>query len=121
MHEREREHLQTEHSRMQTDDARVRALEYCRPWMERTGWPKTHQGVRRRMLLSLSYPPDAFQYVALRVIGRSEDSAELISARSHERKVANIVTAVDSMLDRCKEAVNHTGRPILCWLRTVSP
>jgi hypothetical protein len=56
-----------------------------------------------------------------RVIGRSEDGAELISPRSHERKIANVVITVDSTLDRRKETVNHTGRPILCRLRTVSP
>jgi hypothetical protein len=121
MHERECEHLQAEQPRMRTDDAGVWTLECYRPWMERTGWPKTYQGVRRDMLLSLSYPPDAFQYAAPRVLGRDEDGAELISPRSHERKIANIVTAVDIMLDRCKETVNHTGRPILCWRRTVNP
>jgi hypothetical protein len=94
MYEREREHLQAEHSRMRTDDAGVRTLECCRPWMERTGWPKTYQGIRRDMLLSLSYPPDAFQYAAPRVLGRSKDGAELISPRSHEKKIANILTTV---------------------------
>jgi len=72
------------------------------------------------MLLSLSYPPDAFQYAAPRVLGRSKDGAELSSPRSHERKIANIVTTVDIMLDQCKETVNPTSRPILCWLWTVN-
>jgi hypothetical protein len=39
----------------------------------------------------------------LESLGRDKDSAELIGLRSHERKIANIVTAVDIMLGRCKE------------------
>jgi hypothetical protein len=123
MHDREREHFQAEQSRVRMDDTGVQALECYRRWMERTSWPKTYRGVRRDILLSLSLPdpPHAFPYAAPTVLSRGEDDAELTSPRSHERKIAKIMTAVDIMIDRCKESVNHAGRPILCWLRTVNP
>ncbi|KAE8550154.1 hypothetical protein EYB25_006375 [Talaromyces marneffei] len=49
----------------------------------------------------------------------SPGEADLVSPAADERVIWRIAYAVDSMLDRCEETMRHTGRPILCWLRTL--
>ena len=31
------------------------------------------------------------------------------------------MASVDRMLDRCEETMQHTGRSLLCWLRSTKP
>ncbi|QGA21644.1 hypothetical protein EYB26_009355 [Talaromyces marneffei] len=51
----------------------------------------------------------------------SPGEADLMSPAADEQVIWRIVHAVDSMLDRCEETMQHTSRPILCWLRTFQP
>ena len=38
-----------------------------------------------------------------------------------EARIGLLMVAVDRMLDRCEETMQHTGRTLLCWLRSIKP
>lgn len=44
-----------------------------------------------------------------------------MSPRDDEARIALVMVAIDHMLDRCEETMQHTGRTILCWLRSTKP
>lgn len=50
--------------------------------------------------------------------GSNHTDPELVSPRDDEVKIALLTVAVDYMLDHCEETMQHTGRTILCWLRS---
>jgi Orsellinic acid/F9775 biosynthesis cluster protein D len=119
---------QREHSRA-VDQAHIRntsptapTFAGTRPWMERTRWEVTYQGVRCDILQSLTIMPWGSPPVD-HILGPGLDSpvAELVSPREDEAKIALLMGAVDHMLDRCEETMQHTGRTLLCWLRSTKP
>ncbi|KAH9203136.1 hypothetical protein DL95DRAFT_377907 [Leptodontidium sp. 2 PMI_412] len=90
--------------------------------MERTRWEITYQGFRRDILRSLTEMPCGSPWTD-HVLGQSSNPAdpELVSPQDDEAKIALLMVAVDYMLDRCEETMRHTGRTILCWLRSTKP
>jgi hypothetical protein len=90
--------------------------------MERTRWEITYQGFRRDILRSLTEMPWGFPPTD-HVLGPSSNPAdpELVSPQDDEAKIALLMVAVDHMLDRCEETLQHTGRTLLCWLRSTKP
>jgi hypothetical protein len=90
--------------------------------MERTRWEITYQGFRRDILRSLTEMPWNSPWMD-HVLGQSSNPAgpELVSPQDDEAKIALLMVAVDHMLDRCEETMRHTGRTLLCWLRSTKP
>jgi hypothetical protein len=90
--------------------------------MERTRWEITYQGFRRDILRSLTEMPWGSPPTD-HVLGPSSNPAdpELVSPQDDEAKIALLMVAVDHMLDRCEETMQHTGRTPLCWLRSTKP
>jgi len=113
IHERERERLRLdEEARSLSTDTGMRTLAGIRPWMERTRWLSTYQGVRRDILQRLAQMPLCNRGVADRFLGRGSSTADpdIVSPRQDEQKIGTLLLLVDRMLDRCEETVRHTGR-----------
>ncbi|MCJ1360905.1 MAG: hypothetical protein MMC33_010915 [Icmadophila ericetorum] len=53
--------------------------------------------------------------------GSSPTDPDLASPQEDEAKIALLMLAVDHLLDCCEETMRHTGRTILCWLRSTKP
>ncbi|KAL5371137.1 hypothetical protein DPSP01_014468 [Paraphaeosphaeria sporulosa] len=79
-------------------DTGTQTLQSTGPWMERTRWPITYQGVRR----------DAH---GLDVTSPSKD----------EQRIWHLTEAVQAVLGRREETMRRTGRPLWCWLVTTRP
>jgi hypothetical protein len=119
----QREHARAEEQkRIHSTNTTAPTLAGTRPWMERTRWEITYRGCRRDILRSLTEMPWGSP-PADHVLGRSSNPAdpELVSRQDDEAKIALLMVAVDHMLDRCEETMQHTGRTILCWLRSTKP
>jgi hypothetical protein len=43
---------------------------------------------------------------------------ELVCLQDNKAKITLLIVAVDHILDRCEETIRHTGRTLLCWLRS---
>ncbi|KAL5434706.1 hypothetical protein PMIN06_011321 [Paraphaeosphaeria minitans] len=118
---REREHTRRkEQQRIAMADTGSQAMQNTGPWMERTRWPITFQGVRRDMLLSLAEIPTNHDAVDF-AIGPTDGTIGVISPSRDEKKIWHLTQAVQLVLDRCEETMRHTGRPLLCWLVTTPP
>ena len=74
-----------------------------RPWMERTRWEITYQGVRWDILRSLTEMPWGSPSVEY-ILGTGSSSVypELVSLRTDKAKIILLTVAVDRMLDRCE-------------------
>ncbi|KAH8750132.1 hypothetical protein F5882DRAFT_488086, partial [Hyaloscypha sp. PMI_1271] len=120
-HQRERARAE-EQKRIHSTNTTAPTLAGTRPWMERTQWEITYRGCRRDILRSLTEMPWGSPS-ADHVLGRSSNPAdpELVSPQDDEAKIALLMVTVDHMLDRCEETMQHTGRTILCWLRSTKP
>lgn len=94
------------------------------PWLERTGWEDTYQGMDRLMLSKLIEMPrrKAGPPVRMHLPCRQSDvgSGELRSA-DDEHKIAMILDLFDKVMDRCEETASKTSRGLLCWLRSSRP
>src|SRR6187402_299577 len=90
--EREHMHLEREDQpRVYSTDTGTRTLAATGPWMDRTRWPITYQNVRR----------DIGQ-------GLRDSDKNLWSCWQDEQKISCLMGAVDRMLDRCEETMQHT-------------
>lgn len=90
--------------------------------MERTRWETTYQGFRRDLLLDLAEMPQASPSTHYSLgPGPKPMDPELVSPRDDEAKIALLLVAVDRVLDRYEETMQHTGRTLLCWLRSTKP
>tara|TARA_R110002003_G_scaffold127_12_gene11994 strand:- start:705 stop:1181 length:477 start_codon:yes stop_codon:yes gene_type:complete len=124
------EHLKTvrEHEQARREEQRRAALtdmgaptlQNTGPWIERTRWPITYQGVRRDILFCLAEVPATHEAVNF-TIGQSEDEANVTSSSEDVNKIWHLTQAVQYVLDRCEETMRRTGRPLLCWLITMRP
>ena len=124
MHERERKRLESRsQARAYSQDTGPETLATTRPWMERTRWAITYNGVRRDVLQALAEVPSAPPYTTDHFLGHGthDIDPEILSPRQDEQKIAALMTAVDLMLDRCEETMQHTSRILLCWLRSTKP
>ncbi|KAF4337559.1 telomere-associated helicase [Fusarium beomiforme] len=94
------------------------------PWLERTGWEDTYQGMNRLMLSKLIEMPrrKAGPAVQMHLPCRQSDagSSEPRSA-DDEHKIAIILDLFDKVMDRCEETARKTSRGLLCWLRSSRP
>ncbi|KAH6689252.1 hypothetical protein BKA61DRAFT_717673 [Leptodontidium sp. MPI-SDFR-AT-0119] len=120
---RQRERARAEEQeRTQSTNTIAPTLAGTRPWMERTRWEITYQGFRRDILRSLTEMPWGSPWID-HVLGPSSNPTDLglVSPQDDEAKIALLIVAVDHVLDRCEETMQHTGRTILCWLRSTKP
>jgi Fe-S-cluster containining protein len=99
-----------------------------KPWLERTGWEQTYQGVDRELLQNLTVVPSPAtlrQGLVLtanrNVSSQLQPEEQMISSAHDERKIAALVAAVDAVMDRCEQTARTTSRSLLCWLRSVRP
>ncbi|KJZ69387.1 hypothetical protein HIM_11226 [Hirsutella minnesotensis 3608] len=96
------------------------------PWMNRTEWDETYKHVDRDLLSALTRPPPLTHhfngrgYLLRQQVVDGKDR-NLLSPPQDERRIAAIVSFLDTMLDRCEETVKKTSRNILCWLRSTRP
>jgi hypothetical protein len=97
----------------------VKELELTSPWMERTKWAHVYEGTRRDLLLRISEVRKSWSYNQDFPIGQ-HDGVNLVSKRSDEQKIWQLMAALDRALDRCEETMRRTGHPILCWLNSGS-
>jgi hypothetical protein len=120
-HQRERARAE-EQKRTHSTNTTAPTLAGTRPWIERTRWEITYQGFRRDILRSLTEMPWGSPPTD-HVLGPSSNPAdpEFVSPQDDEAKIALLIVAVDHMLDRCEETMQHTGRTPLCWLRSTKP
>uniref|UniRef100_A0A093VY56 Uncharacterized protein n=2 Tax=Talaromyces marneffei PM1 TaxID=1077442 RepID=A0A093VY56_TALMA len=88
---------------------------------QRTGWEQTYDGLHRDLLRRLTEMPLPYNRRQDHQLWSSPGEADLMSPAADEQVIWRIVHAVDSMLDRCEETMQHTSQPILCWLRTFQP
>ncbi|KAE8551310.1 hypothetical protein EYB25_005194 [Talaromyces marneffei] len=120
LQERERtRHAAIQAATVQDSGIATRSFESLRPWIERTGWEQTYDGLHRDLLRRLTEMPLLYDSCQDHRLWSSPGEADLVSPAADERVIWRIAHAVDSMLDRCEETMRHTGRPILCWLRTL--
>jgi hypothetical protein len=49
------------------------------------------------------------------------EASELRSPAADERRLDQVMQAVDRLFDRCEETVHRTGQPILTWLQSQYP
>ncbi|EEA22400.1 hypothetical protein PMAA_061780 [Talaromyces marneffei ATCC 18224] len=118
--ERERtRHAAIQAATVQDSGIATRSFESLRPWIERTGWEQTYDGLHRDLLRRLTEMPLLYNSCQDHRLWSSPEEADLVSPAADKRVIWRIAYAVDSMLDRCEETMRHTGRPILCWLRTL--
>ncbi|KAJ9655510.1 hypothetical protein H2201_008786 [Coniosporium apollinis] len=118
---REREQARRqEQQRADLTDTGAQTLQSTGPWMERTRWPITYQGVRRDILLRLANIPVTDEANRYKLV-RTEDGVDLASSGEDEKRIWHLTQVVQVLLDRCEETMRRTSRPILCWLITARP
>ncbi|KAJ3454047.1 hypothetical protein MRS44_018679 [Fusarium solani] len=111
-----------------TRDSQPTTFTDLRPWLERTGWERTFEGIDRELLRNLTTAPSpAASHRGLILKGSGNRSGHVrsdertISSADDERKITALITAVDVVMDRCEQTARTTGRSLLCWLRSVRP
>ncbi|KAH9203937.1 hypothetical protein DL95DRAFT_247965, partial [Leptodontidium sp. 2 PMI_412] len=120
LHDRERERQKAEKSYI--PDTGGETLAGTSPWMDRTRWPITYKGVRRDILRRLTeMPPVSSPADHFLGQGSNPMDQDIISSQEDEVKISLLMILVDRMLDRCEETARHTGRSLLCWLRSTKP
>ncbi|KAL4981283.1 hypothetical protein BDW68DRAFT_180583, partial [Aspergillus falconensis] len=91
--------------------------EATRPWLERTGWMTTYQGVPRSVLKHIVMAPSHASTVHGLPLGKYQ-SHTLLSTAADEEYIAYLISALDLVLDRCEETMRHTGHYIRAWLKS---
>ncbi|KAH7471776.1 hypothetical protein FOMA001_g13799 [Fusarium oxysporum f. sp. matthiolae] len=99
-----------------------------KPWLERTGWEQTFRGFDRKLLKNLTVVPSSTTsrqgLVLVANMGLSSyigSEGQIISSAGDESRIANLIAAVDAVMDRCEQTARTTSRSLLCWLRSVRP
>lgn len=87
------------------------------PWLERTGWKRMYQGIPRDILKRMMLLPSVSSANQGLKLGFHQGD-ELISPPTDGDRIYRLVAAVDMVLDRCEETMQHTGQPILAWLKS---
>ncbi|KAF7173667.1 hypothetical protein CNMCM6106_007708 [Aspergillus hiratsukae] len=91
--------------------------EGTRPWLERTQWISTYQGVPRDILKRLMLLPAMSSTKHGLQLGFFKGRA-LTSSAADEERIYHLISALDPMLDRCEETMRRTGHPLLAWLKS---
>lgn len=118
IHQREQAHIAAR-NRDAMHETGMKELELTSPWMERTQWAQVYEGTRRDLLVKISEVRKSWSYNQDFPIGQHE-GVNLVSWRSDEQKIWQLMAALDRALDRCEETMRRTGHPILCWLKSGS-
>jgi hypothetical protein len=121
VHRRERARLQADESVADFRTSGIQTVECTRPWMERTGWARVYEGVRRDLLRSLTDLPYSTAGSVDLLLGQDDSGGLIISPAADEERLHRLTLAMDCMLDRCEATLSQTSRPILCWLMTTQP
>ncbi|KAL4860286.1 hypothetical protein BDV12DRAFT_205332, partial [Aspergillus spectabilis] len=114
---REAHHWATWQGRELLQQTGAVTYEGTRPWMERTGWMTTYQGVPRTILKRMVMLPSQASTVHGLPLGEYQGH-QLASAAADEEYIAYLISAVDQVLDRCEETIEHTGHHIRTWLQS---
>jgi hypothetical protein len=88
-----------------------------RPWLERTRWISTYQGIPQDILRRMMLLPAVSSVKHGLKLGSYQDQ-ELMRPPTDEDQIYRLVSALDLVLDRCEETMQHTGQPILAWLKS---
>jgi hypothetical protein len=115
VHRRERAYIAAR-DREAMRETGVKELELTSPWMERTRWAHVYEGARRDLLVRISEVERACSHNRDFAIGQHK-AVNLVSLRSDEEKIWQLMAAFGRALDRCEETMRHTCHPILCWLK----
>ncbi|KAH8591171.1 hypothetical protein B0O99DRAFT_719407, partial [Bisporella sp. PMI_857] len=118
IHQRERAYIAA-CDREAMQETGIKELELTSLWMERTQWAHVYEGTRRDLLVRISEVERASSYDRDFPIGQHE-GVNLVSPRSDEQKIWQLMAALGRALDRCEETMRCTGHPILCWLKSGS-
>ncbi|KAH7190073.1 hypothetical protein DER44DRAFT_851671 [Fusarium oxysporum] len=99
-----------------------------KPWLERTGWEQTFQGVDRELLRNLTTVPSLATSRQCLVLKSNRNlpayphsEEQMTSSADNESRIAALMFAVDAVMDRCEQTARTTSRSLLCWLRSVRP
>jgi hypothetical protein len=90
------------------------------PWLERTGWERTYEGIDRVLLRNLTSARPPLSAGLSRIVPKSLSGHDS-SHGDHEQKIAALLVVVDMVMDRCEHTARTTSRSLLCWLRSVRP
>lgn len=104
-------------------------LDRGRPWLERTGWEETYEAAHWDLLRNITIAPSPSPSLPRDLplgrggsgTGRARLGGDVISPADDERKIAALMAATDTVMDRCEQTARTTSRSILCWLRSVRP
>jgi hypothetical protein len=96
-------------------------LETTTPWMVRTRWDETYQGLPKRFLRDLMTLPSKHSMAQGLILSSGPHDLTVAASAQDEQRLMTLINSVDIMLDRCEETMRLTGRPLLCWLRTCQP
>ncbi|OBT42125.1 hypothetical protein VE00_08325 [Pseudogymnoascus sp. WSF 3629] len=120
MHEREREHIAA-YNRAAKQERGSKELELTGLWMERTQWAQIYDGARRDLLVRISQMErqPAWARGGGFSIGEHQ-GVQIISRKADEKKIRQLMMALDRALDRCEDTMHRTGHSILCWLNSGS-
>ncbi|KAL3705716.1 hypothetical protein TMatcc_009389 [Talaromyces marneffei ATCC 18224] len=111
LQERERtRHAAIQAATVQDSGIATRSFESLRPWIERTGWEQTYDGLHRDLLRRLTEMPLLYNSCQDHRLWSSPGEADLVSPAADERVIWRITHAVDSILDHCEETMRHTAR-----------
>ncbi|KFZ18624.1 hypothetical protein V501_01110 [Pseudogymnoascus sp. VKM F-4519 (FW-2642)] len=120
MHEREREHIAA-YNRAAKQETGSKDLELTGLWMERTQWAQIYDGARRDLLVRISQVERQPAWVRGGDFSIGEhQGVQIISREADEKKIRQLMIALDRALDRCEDTMRRTGHPILCWLNSGS-
>jgi hypothetical protein len=103
IHQREQAHIAA-CDREAMQETGVKELELTSPWMERTGWAQVYEGTRRDLLVRISEVRKSWSYNQDFPIGQHE-GVDLVSRRSDEQKIWQLMAALDRALDRIAKKV----------------
>jgi hypothetical protein len=105
-----------------TRDLGAQTSACTRPWIERTRWAITYEGVDRGLLQRLTSIPHPSFFDTGYPIRPSSclDDLEIVSSGPDEQKIASLMAVTDRMFDRCEETMQHTSHLLLRWLRSTT-
>ena len=89
--------------------------------MKRTKWNTSYPiGSRQFLQCLVSLEKNRSYIEALYLPSHATDSVAtiILSSKEHERKIATILSLVDTVLDRCEETAQRTNYRLLQWLRS---
>lgn len=93
----------------------MKELELTSLWMKRTDWAGVYDGTQRDLFVRITEVRKSWSYKQDFPIGHYEGT-NLVSKKSDEQKIWQLMEALDRALDWCEETMRRTGHPILCWL-----